>query len=184
MKPLKALLPVGIVLLLSLQLAGSGTAAIYALVSKVVLEPNGRAPERIQIWGAFSLASSGATLTPQRGYLYFDLPNDEKQRKASLQEWADLKAVAGTGQVVAFGEIVFMGNFEDELISRQQSGDTKAPFLTPYHREGHYSSRNILRLESIKPTDPDNYPLGIGVTKLASSGNLVSVVEKLKAALR
>jgi hypothetical protein len=36
----------------------SDPVGVYALVEKVVLEPNEKAPERIQIWGAFSLAST------------------------------------------------------------------------------------------------------------------------------
>ena len=189
MKVLKVLLLAVVLFIPPLHLDASGNAAIYALVSKVVLEPNDRAPERIQIWGAFTLVNAhgsmyGDTLTPQRGYLYFDLPGDERERMASLKEWTDFKAVAGTGQVVAFGEIVFMGNFGDELISRQLTDDTKAPFLTPYQSDGHYLARNILRTESMKPANPDAYPLGIGLTKLPSSGNLAPIVEKLKAALK
>ena len=39
---------------LSAHLAASGQVSIYAIVEKVVLEPNDSAPERIQIWGAFT----------------------------------------------------------------------------------------------------------------------------------
>jgi hypothetical protein len=31
---------------------------VYAIVEKVVLEPNENSPERIQIWGVFSVARS------------------------------------------------------------------------------------------------------------------------------
>ncbi len=81
----------------------SDPVGIYALVDKVVLEPGEKSPERIQIWGAFAIAKgSGDTYeSAQRGYLFFKLkPGDEIVCK---KEWADLKAVAGTRQCVAFG---------------------------------------------------------------------------------
>src|SRR5262245_22057886 len=114
-----------IVSLVSAKLMASGQVGIYAVISKVVLEPNDRSPERIQIWGAFTLVEggtggNGATLTPRRGYLYFTLPVAEErlQREAALKEWADFKSIAGTGQAVAFGQLIYIGAFTDELISR------------------------------------------------------------------
>jgi hypothetical protein len=84
--------------------AFSDRTGIYARVDKVVLEPDATAPERIQIWGAFALASKEDRNTydsAQRGYLYFSC----KPGRAEIcrKEWADLKAIAGTGQVVGFG---------------------------------------------------------------------------------
>jgi hypothetical protein len=84
--------------------AYSDPTGIYARVDKVVLEPNATAPERIQIWGAFALASKGDRNTydpAQRGYLYFSCKPG--QTEICRKEWADLKAIAGTGQVVGFG---------------------------------------------------------------------------------
>jgi len=81
----------------------SGPIAVYALVDKVALEPNAAKPERIRISGVFITAEerSGVYSAPQRGYLYFALPRgyDELARR----EWADLKSVAGTRQVVGLG---------------------------------------------------------------------------------
>src|ERR1051325_8583405 len=34
----------------------SDFAGIYAMIDKVILEPNDTAPERIQIWGAFAMS--------------------------------------------------------------------------------------------------------------------------------
>ena len=55
-----------ILFLASLPLVASGPAGIYGVVSKVVFEPNDAAPERIQIWGAFTLVATwrfgGSTL--------------------------------------------------------------------------------------------------------------------------
>ena len=81
----------------------SDRVAVYAKVDRVVLEPSADAPETIQIWGVFSLAqpnNANDYLPAARGYLYFKLPGT---RDAARREWADLKAVAGTGQIVAFG---------------------------------------------------------------------------------
>ena len=81
----------------------SDPIGIYALVDKVVLEPSEAAPERIQIWGAFAFAKRGYSdeyESPQRGFLYYKLRPEEKS--TCLKEWADLKSVAGTNQVVGF----------------------------------------------------------------------------------
>jgi hypothetical protein len=92
-------------------LAGAVSAArasdptgIYAFVDRVVFEPGEGAPERIQVWGGFALAKAenrNDYRDAERGYMYFKLrPGDEAVCQA---EWADLKSVAGTGQIVAFG---------------------------------------------------------------------------------
>ncbi len=82
----------------------SDPTGIYAFVDRVVFEPSDAAPERIQVWGGFALAKTenrNDYHDAQRGYLYFKLrPGEEEICK---KEWADLKAVAGTGQIVAFG---------------------------------------------------------------------------------
>ena len=54
----------------------SGPAAIYAIVQKVVLEPSETSPERIQVWGVFSIWDAAARTysEPGRGYMYFKLP--------------------------------------------------------------------------------------------------------------
>jgi hypothetical protein len=82
----------------------SDPTGIYAFVDRVVLEPSDAAPERIQVWGGFALAKTenrNDYRDAERGYMYFKLrPGDEAVCK---NEWADLKSVAGTGQIVAFG---------------------------------------------------------------------------------
>jgi len=81
----------------------SDPVGVYALVDKVVFEPNETSPERIQIWGAFAIAEGyGYTYkNAERGYLYYKM-NPEKPN-ACRNEWTDLKSVATTGQIVAFG---------------------------------------------------------------------------------
>lgn len=92
-------------------LAGAASAArasdpngIYAFVDGVVFEPGDANPERLQVWGGFALAKgrNGYDYNDaERGYLYFKLRPGEED--ICRKEWADLKAVAGTGQIVSFG---------------------------------------------------------------------------------
>lgn len=120
-------------------LLASDPTGIYALVDKVVLEPNEQSPERIQIWGVFILSkekSRNEYESPVRGYLYFSLPT-EKPELAKTQ-WADLQKIAGTGQCVAFG--------------------VDRPELD--------KARPKVRGKQDKPETPDRYPLGFGLTKL------------------
>jgi len=98
-----------VTLLLALVGLGAGRAlasdpvGIYALVDKVVFEPSEASPERIQVWGAFAIAEgNGYTYkNAERGVLYYKV-NSEKST-ACRNEWTDLKTVAGTSQIVAFG---------------------------------------------------------------------------------
>src|SRR5205085_2934649 len=72
----------------------SDFAGIYAMIDRVILEPNDTAPERIQIWGAFAMSQPedrNNYMPPERGYLYYSLvPGKESVCRA---EWADFKAI-------------------------------------------------------------------------------------------
>jgi len=85
----------------------SGPIAVYARVDKVLIDPSPDAAHgTIQIWGVFSVGNPGRMndfLPAARGYLYYALPARTDYRQLALQEWNDLKAVAGTNQIVAFG---------------------------------------------------------------------------------
>ena len=66
-------------LVAAMPLTASGPLGIYGIVERVVMEPNEKAPERIQVWGAFAyvdgMAGEGLTVSAaKRGYLYFRLP--------------------------------------------------------------------------------------------------------------
>jgi hypothetical protein len=69
----------------------------------VTFEPSADKPERIRISGVFITAEERSDVysAPQRGYLYFGLPRDNEE--LARREWADLKSVAGTRQVVGLG---------------------------------------------------------------------------------
>ena len=118
----------------------SGYVGVYALIDKVVMEPNAENPERIQIYGVFSIAKDRAAFQPpQRGYLYFTLSSDNKD--LIRREWADLKAAAGAHTVIAFGGSGFAGTFS--TIPRLRKADEK-------------------------PSSPDSYVLGAGLSKMRS----------------
>jgi hypothetical protein len=104
----------------------SDPIGIYALVDKVVFEPNEKAPERIQVWGAFAIAEGyGVTYDKaQRGYLYYKL--NEKKPEVCRKEWADLKSVAGTGQIVGFGS-----RYEEKGSLRQTDAKPEKPDAYP-----------------------------------------------------
>jgi hypothetical protein len=57
--------------------SASGPLGIYGIVERVVFEPDARAPQRIQVWGAFAYSevATPALSSVQRGYLYFRLPD-------------------------------------------------------------------------------------------------------------
>lgn len=81
----------------------SGPVEVYALIDKVTIEPDSAKPERIIISGVFITAEYRTDVysKPQKGFLYFSLPAQNSE--LVLREWADLKSVAGTRQVVGFG---------------------------------------------------------------------------------
>jgi hypothetical protein len=81
----------------------SDPTGVFARVDRVAMEPNTNSPETIQIWGVFSIADpskANSYLPAARGYLYYKLADNPA---AARKEWADLKQVAGTDQIVAFG---------------------------------------------------------------------------------
>ncbi|HWB82884.1 MAG TPA: hypothetical protein VG675_02005 [Bryobacteraceae bacterium] len=107
----------------------SGPIAVYALVDKVAFEPGSGKPERIRISGVFITAertpdNSIAYSAPQRGYFYFELPKSHEE--LALREWADLKSVAGTRQVVGFGSAWY-----SQLHVKKPDEEAKAPVAYP-----------------------------------------------------
>jgi hypothetical protein len=114
-------LVVAAVLLTAWPLRASDPIGIYCVVEKVVLEPNDSQPTAAQIWGTFSLAvprtPNGVPQRPagsfgteqnndvyaavQRGYLYYSCPAGKET--ACRNEWSDLKASAGKGEILGFG---------------------------------------------------------------------------------
>ena len=82
----------------------SDPIGVFAKIDKVVFEPGDSSPERIQLWGSFCVADPkdrDSYLPPQKGYLFYKLPAEKSE--TARKEWNDLKAAAGSGDVIGFG---------------------------------------------------------------------------------
>src|SRR6185503_18707858 len=83
----------------------STRVAVYAIVDDVEFEPSNLEPERAWISGTFVIptaVSSGLHEPPVRGHLYFSVnPGDPG---ATRRDWEALRAAAGTGNPVGFGQ--------------------------------------------------------------------------------
>jgi hypothetical protein len=84
----------------------------YCIVQKVVAGQDEAQRPTIQIWGTCSMITAGgldehgnyvfSSMTPpQRGYLYYF--TTKANEGVTQKEWADLKGLAGTGEVVGIG---------------------------------------------------------------------------------
>ena len=181
MRTLRAALIGTVLFLLADNLVASGTVGIYALVDRVVIQPDSQAAVGIQVWGAFAFVdgavqSRGAT-PAQRGYMYFAMPastNEEKQ--AILKEWADLKAVAGTGQAVAFGDYHYLGAFGDAVRIVAAVPTSTPNLVNTVEIRVHPESRSA--------ADPVPYKTGAGIVKLSVAGSHAAVVQQLKDSLK
>ena len=81
------------------------TIGIYGVIDQVTLEPDGVSPTLVRISGVFVVpvpVSSGDYRPPRRGYLYFQIRPGMEQ--ATRKDWNELKSIAGTGQVIGFGQ--------------------------------------------------------------------------------
>jgi hypothetical protein len=133
----------------------SDPIGIYAIVERVVLEPNDAAPERIQISGVFALAQRNHPddyRAPERGTLYYSLPGAKAQQNSALAEWADLKKIAGGGQAIGFGS--------------------------------RYIAAGSVRKAGEALKDPDVYPVQMGIVKLTDQGTRADIVRQLKEGLK
>jgi hypothetical protein len=114
----------------------SDPMGVYAIIDKVVLEPNADKPERIQVSGVFMIAKEqhGDNYEgPQRGYFYFKLGNRPDQ---ALKEWNDLKSVAGKHGVVGFG-------------SRYAAkGSVRSSDVKPENPDSYQLSMGVIRVRS------------------------------------
>jgi hypothetical protein len=179
----RGLFALSVVFTTILSVRASGPASTYAVLERVAFEPNEAAAERIQIWGAFSYVQGGLrspflTSAPERGSMYFRIPANasEAQKQAIRKEWADFKAVAGTGQAIGFGKWFYIGDFPqttgngrilaDNIDRSQGSGDVR------------------VRKDSEARGDPTVYTTDAGLTKLPATGSHAAVVAQLKALVK
>lgn len=100
----RAILAAAVFVLAATGLRASDPIGAFARIDKVVFEPSDSVPDRVQLWGTFCLADPkdrDSYLAPEKGYLYYKLPAEKPD--VARKEWNDLKAVAGSGEVIGFG---------------------------------------------------------------------------------
>ena len=90
------------IVLLGIAVDASDRVGVYAVIDKVVFEPDAANPERVQVWGAFAIAKPNDRdlyLPVERGYLYLTAA---ESKSLTRTEWNDLKSLAGTKKIAAF----------------------------------------------------------------------------------
>ena len=192
MKLAKIALGLGVLVAGTASVFASGRIGIYGIVERVVFEPSEAAPERIQVWGAFAYVDGGATRnfaasTVKRGYLYFRLRSDIPQFTSQAEidvtkkEWADIKAVAGTGQAIGFGSWGYIGGFG----VLQPDGVAAEPSYL-YERKPSGGARADLRVRPATeaPSAPATYQTETGIVRLSETGSHAAIVRQLKDALK
>jgi hypothetical protein len=169
----------------------SGPVGIYGIVEKVVFEPYEQAAQRVQVWGAFAYADgvgdTGMATSPvRRGYLYFKLPEiipgpiGQLQVDRIRKEWADLKAVAGTGQAIAFGNWDYIGGFGGLDPATNQE---LPPFIIQRVPSGGELTDMHVRSATETPAAPALYQTNAGIVRLSADGSNSYIVKQLRAAL-
>jgi len=153
-------------------LKADGPVGVYAMVQKVVIEPNEASPKTLQIWGVFvwvdgGLKSPGPINLPQRGYLYFRLPDGAAEATAAKKQWTDIKAIAGSNQIIAFGDWKYSGPFEDLYIPAT----------------GGLEDIRV-RKQTEAPAKPIAYPIKTGLLKIADDPAHESLRSLMKAFLQ
>ena len=180
------------VAILAADVFASGRLGFYGIIEKVVFEPSESAPERIQVWGAFMYVDGGASqniavTAAQRGYLYFRIKSNyegytsQAQIDLNKKEWADLKAVAGTGQAVGFGRYGYIGSFG----VLEPSGVAAPPsYLYENRPSGGDQADLRVRPATEAPRSPATYQTETGIVKLSDTGSHADVVKQLREALK
>jgi hypothetical protein len=153
-------------------LMADGSVGVYAMVQKVVFEPSEAAPKTLQIWGVFvwvdgGLKSPGPINLPQRGYIYFKLPDGAAEAVAAKKQWTEIKAIAGSNQIIAFGDWRYSGPFEDLYIP-----------VT-----GGLEDVRV-RKQAEAPAKPIAYPIKTGLLKIADDPAHESLRSLMKAFLQ
>jgi hypothetical protein len=184
---MRVILPVLLALSAAARLGASGAIGIYGIVEKVVVEPNERSPERIQVWGAFAYADRGERgYSPvKRGYLYFRLPAPDVASRQDvdlvLKEWNDLKSVAGTGQAIGFGSWGYIGRFEG--LRPDARGVGRLPYLLERAPHGGAHTDLRVRPQAEAPAGPASYQTNAGIVRLSDRGSHAEIVKRLKEGL-
>ncbi|MEO7189694.1 MAG: hypothetical protein ABI051_01410 [Vicinamibacterales bacterium] len=130
----------------------SDPVGVYAVVDRIVLTPNTATGGTVQVWGTFLVATphapgnypvADAYSKPQKGYLLYTCPAGKAS--TCTAEWNDLKSVAGTSQIVAFGtrwEAPSRVRLADEAAKSPDvySLNTGVTKMNPANRTGEYTA--------------------------------------------
>jgi hypothetical protein len=171
------------ILVATAHLTASGPLGVYGIVEKVVVEPSEAAPERIQVWGAFAYVEGpggqGLSVSPaKRGYMYFRM--DPAKTDIIKKEWADLKAIAGTGQAIGFGQWFYIGGFG----ALQPDTRSNMPPYILEHNPSNQPTDLRVRPASEPPASAALYQTNAGIVKLSETGGHAAIVKQLKDALK
>jgi hypothetical protein len=180
---IRAIAQLAAAVLLGTPLAASGPVGIYGIVEKVVFEPDEAGAERVQVWGAFAYAEPGDVYGVSdvvRGYLYFTVPPTGDVANVR-REWADLASIAGTGQVVAFGQWGYIGRFQDIDPRARNDG---LPYVYARVPQGGEFTDLRVRPGEETPAAPAVYQTNAGIAKLSGQGSHADLVRRLREALR
>lgn len=107
---------------------------VYANLGRLVFEPNEETPERVQIWGSFSVHAGGANYQlRERGYLYFRLPSAPSAATA-IQDWRAIRKLYENrpeGWQAAPGTHAFMKSGMIIRVRTQDEPPTNPDVYTP-----------------------------------------------------
>ena len=116
-----------IVMALSSEVKAGGPPPVCMVVDEIVLEPDGKAPTRIQVWGTFIFCKANATYDrPVSGYLYYTA--EKGKEDASRKEWAKLQKLVADKHIVAWGSC---GRPKVDGHLRAASEKPKSPLVFP-----------------------------------------------------
>jgi hypothetical protein len=96
------------------------------------------------------------------------------------KEWADLKAVAGTGQAIGFGSWSYIGSFGS---LQPDTRTSMPPYILERGSRGNVPTDLRVRPESEAPRSPAIYQTNAGIVKLSDRGSHAAIVKQLKEAL-
>jgi hypothetical protein len=119
------------------------------------------------VWVDGGLKSPGPINLPQRGYLYFKLPDGAAEVSAAKKQWTDIKTIAGSNQIIAFGDWKYSGPFEDLYIPAT----------------GGLEDIRV-RKQAEAPAKPIAYPIKTGLVKIADDPAHESLRSLMKAFLQ
>lgn len=142
------------------------------------------APAECSVASASAAAQSAGVSSVERGYLYFTMPTvtpgltTEADVNLVKREWADLHAVAGTGQAIGFGRWGYIGPFGQ--MSPDRKAQTYENVIRPTgHRGGDITDLRVRPAAEV-PGSPATYQTNAGIVRLSDRGSHADIVRLLR----